>query len=57
MNDDNFLSGALLVIGVVFVLLVIANFVSMPSNSEMRRGAEQRQQMQHYSGDYSYAVE
>ena len=55
MNEDDMWGVAWIVLGLVFVILTIANFVFMPSNSEMRRGAEQRQQMQHYSGDYSYA--
>lgn len=54
MNDDVW--GVAIVACVIFVVvLAIVNFFAMPSNSEMRRGAEQRQQMQHYSGDYSYA--
>ncbi len=53
--DDEVL-GVVIVLCVIFVVIAtIANFIAMPSNSEMRRGAEQRQQMQHYSGDYSYA--
>lgn len=53
--DDEVL-GVVIILCVIFVAIAtITNFFAMPSNSDMRRGTEQRQQMQHYSGDYSYA--
>ncbi len=36
------------------IIATVVGFCSAPSNSEMLSGDEQRQWMQHYSGDYSY---